>query len=184
MRSGNGGQLNPEFVQWLMNFPKGWTDLTQSRPIYRKKKHGDAENSSRRKILRKLRKTAYKKTNKRKTRRSRCIFETEILRLRMYLQNLRRSCEEIGYVPKTLSAFYNVWRSMPYQEKNWIRIRLDSGDPWHSEWPHTPRISIKTLQRANQLKCLGNAIVPRIAMMIWQRINNCENERQQNENYF
>lgn len=24
-----GGQLNPQFVEWLMNFPKGWTDLTE-----------------------------------------------------------------------------------------------------------------------------------------------------------
>ena len=24
-----GGQLNPQFVEYLMNFPKGWTDLTE-----------------------------------------------------------------------------------------------------------------------------------------------------------
>lgn len=27
MKSGNGGQLNPEWVEWLMGFPIGWTDL-------------------------------------------------------------------------------------------------------------------------------------------------------------
>jgi len=27
MRAGNGGQLNPTFVEWLMGFPIGWTDL-------------------------------------------------------------------------------------------------------------------------------------------------------------
>jgi len=26
----NGGQLNPEFVEWLMGFPIGWTDLEHS----------------------------------------------------------------------------------------------------------------------------------------------------------
>lgn len=36
------------------------------------------------------------------------------------------------------------------------------------------RICVKAYQRANQLKCLGNAIVPQIAMMIWQRIKECE----------
>lgn len=27
MRPGNGGKLNPEFVEWLMGYPIGWTDL-------------------------------------------------------------------------------------------------------------------------------------------------------------
>jgi hypothetical protein len=27
MSAGNGGELNPEFVEWMMGFPQGWTDL-------------------------------------------------------------------------------------------------------------------------------------------------------------
>lgn len=27
MAAGNGGQLNPTWVEWLMGFPLGWTDL-------------------------------------------------------------------------------------------------------------------------------------------------------------
>ena len=27
MSAGNGGQLNAEFVEWLMNYPKGWTGM-------------------------------------------------------------------------------------------------------------------------------------------------------------
>ena len=30
MRSGNGGKLNPTWVEWLMGFPLGWTDLKDS----------------------------------------------------------------------------------------------------------------------------------------------------------
>ena len=30
MRSGNGGKLNPTWVEWLMGFPTGWTDLRDS----------------------------------------------------------------------------------------------------------------------------------------------------------
>lgn len=30
MASGNGGQLNPTWVEWLMGFPLGWTDLSVS----------------------------------------------------------------------------------------------------------------------------------------------------------
>jgi DNA (cytosine-5)-methyltransferase 1 len=27
MTAGNGGKLNPTWVEWLMGFPEGWTDL-------------------------------------------------------------------------------------------------------------------------------------------------------------
>ena len=30
MSQGNGGQLNPTWVEWLMGFPLGWTDLNVS----------------------------------------------------------------------------------------------------------------------------------------------------------
>ena len=30
MASGSGGQLNPTWVEWLMGFPLGWTDLSAS----------------------------------------------------------------------------------------------------------------------------------------------------------
>jgi hypothetical protein len=30
MRAGNGGKLNPTWVEWLMGFPTGWTDLEDS----------------------------------------------------------------------------------------------------------------------------------------------------------
>jgi hypothetical protein len=30
MRAGNGGKLNPTWVEWLMGFPIGWTDLEDS----------------------------------------------------------------------------------------------------------------------------------------------------------
>jgi len=30
MRAGNGGKLNPTWVEWLMGFPTGWTDLKDS----------------------------------------------------------------------------------------------------------------------------------------------------------
>jgi DNA (cytosine-5)-methyltransferase 1 len=30
MQAGNGGKLNPTWVEWLMGFPEGWTDLEDS----------------------------------------------------------------------------------------------------------------------------------------------------------
>ena len=33
MSSGNGGKLNPTWVEWLMGFPLGWTDLEHSETL-------------------------------------------------------------------------------------------------------------------------------------------------------
>jgi len=33
MRAGNGGRLNPMWVEWLMGFPLGWTDLEDSETL-------------------------------------------------------------------------------------------------------------------------------------------------------
>jgi hypothetical protein len=86
MGAGNGGQLNAEFVEWLMGYPKEYTN----------------------------------------------------------------------------------------SNKNFTAADTEPEFPWEAEWPDTPRITVKQPDRANRLKCLGNAIVPQIAMMIWQRIKECE----------
>jgi hypothetical protein len=36
MGAGNGGKLNPEWVEWLMGWPLGWTDL---KPLEMDKSH-------------------------------------------------------------------------------------------------------------------------------------------------
>jgi hypothetical protein len=33
MTAGNGGRLNPTWVEWLMGFPPGWTDLEDSETL-------------------------------------------------------------------------------------------------------------------------------------------------------
>ena len=33
MQAGNGGKLNPTWVEWLMGFPTGWTDLKDSETL-------------------------------------------------------------------------------------------------------------------------------------------------------
>lgn len=33
MQSGNGGKLNPDWVEWLMGWPIGWTDIANNNPI-------------------------------------------------------------------------------------------------------------------------------------------------------
>jgi DNA (cytosine-5)-methyltransferase 1 len=45
-RAQNGGQLNPTWVEWLMGFPTGWTDLKASEmPSSRKSSRKSAKQS-------------------------------------------------------------------------------------------------------------------------------------------
>ena len=59
--SGLGGSLNPEFVEWLMNFPKGWT-VVESHAIMgnkttKEEHHGKTKKPRPGKVLRVLRET-------------------------------------------------------------------------------------------------------------------------------
>lgn len=83
------------------------------------------------------------------------------------LQNMRRACAEIGYVPETLSEIQEVWRSTTDEEKDWLKIRISTRNPWHSEWPGVPRVAKSIPSRVDRLKCLGNSIVPQIAKEIF-----------------
>ena len=80
MQSGNGGQLNPGFAEWLMGFPRGWTDL---------------------------------------------------------------DCE----------VNIEGWQVS-----------------WNAEWEGVPRTLKGVTRRKDKIKCLGNAIVPEIARMIFEEI--------------
>ena len=42
-----GGTLNPTWVEWLMGFPEGWTDLSASEmPLFPRSQNSSEENSS------------------------------------------------------------------------------------------------------------------------------------------
>ena len=82
MQQGNGGQLNPEFVEWLMGFPRNWTDLD----------YDDVEGD------------------------------------------------------------------------------IDYETFWDSEFDNCPRVLQNVKNRAAKIKCLGNAIVPAIARLIFEEI--------------
>jgi hypothetical protein len=50
MAGHRGGQLNPDWVEWLMGYPTGWTDLKPSEmPLSRKSSSKSEGQSSRRK---------------------------------------------------------------------------------------------------------------------------------------
>ena len=45
MTAGNGGRLNPQWVEWLMGFPQGWSDLEDSETPSSHKSPNTSEGS-------------------------------------------------------------------------------------------------------------------------------------------
>jgi len=92
------------------------------------------------------------------------------------LHRLRKGIAEIktGHVPKTLSEVQEIWKCLSDQEKNWLVLRISSGNPFCAEWPDVPRASTETKNRTHRLKSLGNAVVPQVVEMIGRAIMECE----------
>ena len=57
------------------------------------------------------------------------------------LQSLWEACTEIGYVFASLSEVPQVWESLTDEEKDWVTIRVGTGEPFHAEWPDIPRVA-------------------------------------------
>ena len=68
------------------------------------------------------------------------------------MQSLRTAFAQTRHVSETLSAVQKVWRSITDEEKQWLAFQVG------------PCISARlNANRIQQLKCVGNAIVPSVA---------------------
>ena len=202
------GQLNAEFVEWLMGYPLGYTDIENDTPIGGD--YGKAVNISRKKTLSLLRDRIGTQEDKGETGRQECIQESEILQSGMFwdgkeeresnrkrivetggkgtedgLRNMQHDkeftdtpcrrkqeeCEQrklndaLYFLPYKMAL--GTWENYDAEEKAWLEEYIKTGNRWHSEWPHVPRIITGQKNRVKRLKGLGNAVVPQIPMLIW-----------------
>lgn len=86
------------------------------------------------------------------------------------IKDLWQACTEIGYVPTSLSEIPKIWESLDDEEKDWIALRINKRDAWHSEWPNVGRLATGIKNRVDRLKGLGNSIVPQIAQLLFNQI--------------
>ena len=92
------------------------------------------------------------------------------------LQNLWCSCQEVGYVPETLSALQEVWRSLSHQEKSLVVVCAMGRTPFPArmnelQYPYEfPRTTTGCKDRAKRLKALGNSVVPAQAYPFFRAI--------------
>ncbi|KKU10798.1 MAG: hypothetical protein UX13_C0003G0010 [Candidatus Woesebacteria bacterium GW2011_GWB1_45_5] len=77
------------------------------------------------------------------------------------LRCLWDTCEEVGLVSKTLSAFKEVWESQNDEDKRWLLVQTNSGRN-------------VVMDRIKMTRAIGNAVVPVCAQFIARQIKDAE----------
>jgi len=54
----------------------------------------------------------------------------------------------------------NIWDSLGSAHQDWLVVAAAVGDVWWSEWPDVPRTVTGFPSRVEQIRALGNAVVP------------------------
>ena len=84
------------------------------------------------------------------------------------VRGLWRACCEIGVLRETLQTLPEVWKSLSDEEKRWIILRVDRGNPRHSEWPGVVREVQEDNQSRERIRALKNTVMPEMIVVAWQ----------------
>jgi hypothetical protein len=203
MGAGNGGKLNPTWVELLMGWPTDWTCIDNISHLFYLQWLMEVcyDNSIREKeALRVLRVGIVEKEISREIGRQCNIFEASILlsilceyKERPDQARIFMACSKIFEEDlRELRSSAQI-TSTPYQSDN-IRQQLkeysDSlqimprllayfgKEAWcDGSWENAvPRTTLKTPARVDRLKCIGGGQVPAVAALAWRILNKGVNE--------
>jgi len=177
-----GGQLNPDFVEWLMGWQKGWSNAKGINegwiPISCKEitKGLLREMWNDREFEHTPQGREFKKQFSRKYPDVVCqlSYDTSLGKWQnkatdnsKVLYNLWQAFFSLGIVRNSQDTIKETWQSLSCEEKGWIAMATIQGI-WHSEWPNIPRVASGIKDRVNRLKAIGNGQVPTVVATAWE----------------
>ena len=175
------GQLNPNFVEWLMGWGYEYTKINTGRLPFSRKEitekclramlsdqefTGTSQGRGYREQLAREYPNAMRalshETSLERGEKSVAEISTLLLGLRkaLYSWPLRNAQE----------PFEAAWQSATTKEKSWIAMATIRG-VWHAEWPNVPRVQSGIPARVDRIKAIGNGQVPQCAAEAWRLLN-------------
>lgn len=183
-----GGQLNPDWVEWLMNFPIRWTSLSpvqkETFDDWKRKTQSQAASPESR-VPRPVRKVQSASDGQASSRLHEAVGSGFALP-RMPPEGARGVLEDKGHsgcsdtMGRRLERGHvRILREDFYEEATtgedlFKVVREQTGmeaSPWFmTEPPDVPRVATGIAARVDRLKCIGNGQVPACAAEAWLRL--------------
>lgn len=169
----DGGQLNPNFVEWLMGWTYEHTALDQRRIPFPREEitedclrimWNDAGFTSSPQGQRFIEQLSDKYPDLvRELSHGTALGrgQKSVAALSAVLLGLWEACYSWP-LRNTQESFQEAWQRTPCEEKGWVAMASVRGI-WHAEWPGIPRISIGINHRVHRIRALGNGQVSRVA---------------------
>lgn len=171
MGAGNGGQLNPTWVEWLMGYPLFWTEVADEVSAEKSRAKGIPDNGQVREVRVSGEPTEAPQRLQQADGSSNTLpglpcesgFEgrDKAEEADAKMRNMREDVQPSGFTPTQdlrSSLLVETWQDECRESLAWDKE------------PDIGRVANGVKNRVDRLKCLGNSIVPQIAQMIFEQM--------------
>lgn len=168
-----GGQLNPNFVEWMMGWPyeytridKRWTPFSREeitgeclRTLWDDERFTGSPQGQEfiEQLAREhpdiVRELSYGSALGRG--------QASVASLSTVLRGLWEACHSWP-LRNAQEPFQAAWECASSETKGWVAMASIRGI-WHAEWPGVPRLETGITARVDRIKAIGNGQVPRVA---------------------